>query len=135
MATSSPTRKPVWIRSLYWRMVLAFCLCIGGVLAVQMGAVVLWLRSTPDPTRLHAFTDAVAADLARALMESPRLDVQSYVETRYPKPFASLYIVIAETGQVVCVGPLRPPEASIVGAQDFYRRHPTALPESWITGP
>ncbi|HEV3058337.1 MAG TPA: HAMP domain-containing sensor histidine kinase [Vicinamibacterales bacterium] len=135
MATSSLTRKPVWVRSLYWRMVLAFCLCIGGVLTVQLGAVVLWLRSAPDPTRLHAFTDAVAADLTRALIESPHLDVQTYIETRYPKPFASLYIVIAETGQVVCVGPLRPPEASIAGAQDFYRRHPTELPESWITGP
>jgi two-component system OmpR family sensor kinase len=135
MATNSPAREPVWVRSLYWRIVLAFCLCIGGVLAVQTAAVVLWLRSVPDPPRLHAFTDAVAGDLAAALAGNPRLDVQSHVDSRYRNPLASLYIIMADTGQVVCAGPLRPPRVSIVAAQDFYRQHPAALPESWITGP
>jgi hypothetical protein len=135
MATNSPAREPVWVRSLYWRTVLAFCVCIGGVLAVQMVAVVLWLKSAPDPPRLHAFTDALAADPATAMAGNPRLDVQSYVDTRYRSPLASLYIIVADTGQVVCADPLRPPGASIVAAQDFYRQHPPALPESWITGP
>ena len=36
MATSSLTRKPIWERSLYWRIVLGFGACITGVLAVSM---------------------------------------------------------------------------------------------------
>ena len=135
MATSSPARKPLWPRSLYWRIVLTFCVCLGAVLVVQMAAVVLWLYSTPDPARLHAFTDAVAADLGDALAINPRLDVDAYVRRRYSNPLASLYIVIAETEQVVLFGPLQPPPASITGALEFYRQRPARLPESWLTGP
>jgi two-component system OmpR family sensor kinase len=128
-------RKPVWVRSLYWRIVLSFCVSIASVLVVQLAAVVLWLNSAPDPPRLSAFTRAVAADLATALAASPALDVQQYVDRRYGKPLASLYIVLAANGQVICAGPLRPPAASVKAAQEFYRGRPTALPESWITGP
>ena len=132
MATSSLAREPLWARSLYWRIVLTFCVCLGAVLVLQMAAVVLWLYSTPDPARLHAFTDAVAAD---ALAVDPRLDVDAYVRRRYGKPLASLYIVMAETEHVVLVGPLQPPSASIAGALEFYRKHPARLPDSWLTGP
>lgn len=131
MATNLPTAS----RSLYWRIVLTFCVCVGGVLAIQLLAAVVWLNRVPDPSRLHAFTDAVAADLETALRETPRLDVEAYVRHRYPHPIGTLYIVIADTGQVVVDGPTQPPAGSVAGAREFYQSHPTSLPESWLTGP
>src|SRR5262252_7462768 len=107
MDTSSPTHRPLGVRSLYWRIVLTFCGCIAGVLAVQLVAVVVWLNSVPEPSRLSAFTHGVAADLAGAIGANPSLDVQQYVERRYPRPLASLYIIIAANGQVITTGPLR----------------------------
>jgi signal transduction histidine kinase len=135
MGTSSETRKPLWVRSLYWRIVLTFCVCIAGVLAIQLMAVVLWLNTAPDPPRLSAFSHRVAADIGEALAANPALDVRQYVDHRYRKPIASLYIVMAADGRAIFSGPLRPPPASVQAAQEFYRGRPTALPESWLTGP
>ncbi len=136
MAISSWMHKLPWARSLYWRSVLAFSVCIAAVLAVQLVTALVWLRSAPDSQRLSGFTHAVAADLAGALAAEPRLDVQRYVDTHYPKPFASLYIIIAADQRVVLRGPMRPVEGSIQGAREFYRDNPSpaSLPESWMTG-
>src|SRR6202022_4552097 len=48
-----------------------------------------------------------------------------------------LYNLTADDGRAILSGPLRPPSASIAGAQQFYRRRPraTSLPESWLTAP
>ena len=67
-------------RSLYWRIGLGFIVCIAAVLALQ-GSVLLWLLSREAPNR-QAFTRTVSADLAAALKNDPRLDIQSYVENR-----------------------------------------------------
>src|SRR5262249_34426973 len=112
-----------------------FCGCIAGVLASQLAAVVLWLNSAPDPSRLSAFSHAVAADLGEVLAANPGLDVQQYVDHRYRKPIASLYSMMAADGRPSFSVPLRPPPASVTGAQEYYRGRPTALPESWLTGP
>src|SRR5262249_27364447 len=137
MATSSPMSRPVWVRSLYWRIVLSFCACIAGVLAIQTTVMVLWITSMPDSPRLTAFTHSVAADLSAALTGNHTLDVQRYVDQHYTKTLASLFIMMAEDGQTVLSGPLRPSEAAIDGARKYYARQPrpTALPESWLTAP
>jgi two-component system OmpR family sensor kinase len=135
MATSSRTRRPIWERSLYWRIVLGLGASVAGVLAVQTTAVLLMLRSVPDGQRLDAFTHAVAADLAQALEADRNLDVQSYVDSRYRSPLASLFIDIARSNQVILRGPAQPSQAAIAGARDFWAGSPTAVPESWITGP
>jgi signal transduction histidine kinase len=135
MATNSGTHSRRAGRSLYWRIVLSFCVCIAAVLGVQTTVAVLWMQRAPEPPRLSAFTHAVADDLASALARDRALDVQQYVNRHYPKPFASLYIVMAATEQVIFAGPLRPPQFSVTGALDFYRQHPTKLPDSWISGP
>lgn len=142
MATNSQTfprrasAGPAWQHSLYWRSVAGFSACIAAVLAVQAVAVVLWLRGAPDRERLSAFTHAVARDLGAAIEANPSLDVQRYIDTRYPKPFASLYIITAADRRVVLRGPMRPSDASIQGALEFYASnpHPATLPESWMTG-
>ena len=125
----------MWIRSLYWRIVLGFCACIGAVLVVQLAAVVAWLNTAPDSSRVSAFSHEVAADLAQALTANPAVDLQRYVDRRYRVPFGSLYIMRADNGQAIFAGPLRPPPESVKAAQEFYRGRPTTLPDSWLSGP
>src|SRR5262252_825144 len=108
MATSSSIRRPIWQRSLYWRIVLGLGACITAVLAVQTVAVLVLLNHVPDGQRLNEFTRAVAADLGSALETDPRLDVQRYIDTHYPKPLVSLYIVLARSGKIVLRGSDRP---------------------------
>jgi two-component system OmpR family sensor kinase len=127
--------KPVWERSLYWRIVLGFAACIAGVLAVQTMAVLLLLKTVPDGQRLSEFTHGVAADLSAALQADPDIDVQRYVDRRYAKPLASLYIIMARNAQVILEGPNAPVDAAVAGAREFWAGHPTALPESWRTAP
>jgi signal transduction histidine kinase len=134
MVTSSPTRKRSWTWSLYWRSVVTVSACLAAALVVQAVAVQLWLKSTPDSRQLRAFTRAVASDVGSALEANPSLDVQHFLDTHYPKPLATIYAVLASDGRSIFRGPLRPPDASIKGAYDFYRDnpHPASLPESWI---
>lgn len=134
MATSLPTRKRSWTWSLYWRSVVTVSACLAAALVVQAVAVQLWLKSTPDSRQLRTFTRAVANDVGAALEANPAVDIQQYLDTRYPKPLATIYLVLASNGQSVFRGPLRPPQASIKGAYDFYHDnpHPEALPESWV---
>jgi signal transduction histidine kinase len=115
--------------------VLGLAACITGVLAVQTVAVLVLLNHVPDAQRLSEFTRGVAADLGAALEANPALDVQRYVDSHYSRPLASLYIGLARNGQVVLRGPDRPSEASIAAASEFWSQHPTAVPDSWITGP
>ena len=128
-------RNPSWARSLYWRSVVSVSVCIAAVLLVQAVAVQLWLKSAPDSRQLRRFTREVAAEVGHALEANPSLDVQQYLDAHYPKPLATIYLVTARDGQSYFRGPLRPPEASISGAREYYQDNPrpAALPESWIT--
>jgi signal transduction histidine kinase len=123
------------VRSLYWRIVLSFFGAVAGVLAAQLVAIIVWLNSTPQPSRLNAFTHAVATDIATAVSANPAIDLRRYVEQRYRRPLASLYIVMAANNQVITTGPLQPPTASVKSALDYYATRPTSLPDSWLNGP
>jgi signal transduction histidine kinase len=117
-------------------MLLGLSACLAAVLLVQVLAVVVWLRSEPDSATLRAFTHEVAANLGAALSDNPNLDVQDYIDHRYEKPLASLFIVMADDGRAVLRGPLRPDDAMITGASEYYLERPrTSLPESWLNGP
>ncbi|MFN7982657.1 MAG: HAMP domain-containing sensor histidine kinase [Vicinamibacterales bacterium] len=137
MATSSPKRSFIWQRSLYWRSVIGLSICIAAVLAVQVGAVVIWLRSAPDQTRLSAFTHGVAAELADELTAQPSLDVAAYITQHYPNPYATLYIITSADRKVILQGPLKPSDINIQGALEYWTANPNpdALPESWMSGP
>ena len=135
MGTSSPTPSRSWTWSLYTRSVVTVSACLAAALVVQAVAVQLWLKSTPDSRQLRALTRAVASDAGKALEANPSVDVQQFLDVHYPKPLATIYLVLAANGQSVFRGPLRPAEASIKGAYDFYHDnpHPASLPESWVT--
>ncbi len=128
-------RRPVWGRSLYGRIVLGFGACIACVLAVQTMAIVLWLGRVPDNQRLSRFTHSVAADLSAAMAADPGLDVQRYIDLRYTKPVAPLFIGLEHNSQVVLSGPDKPPAGVVDGAREFWEGHPAAIPDSWLTGP
>jgi two-component system, OmpR family, sensor kinase len=135
MGTNSRTHRPIWERSLYWRIVLGFAACIAGVLAAQTIAVLVLLKTAPDGQQLSEFTHSVAADLSAALQRNPNLDAQQYVDNRYAKPLASLYIITARDGRVILRGPNVPAAPAIAGALEFWAGHPSSLPESWVTAP
>jgi signal transduction histidine kinase len=122
-------------RSLYWRIVLGFGACIAGVLAVQVIAITVWLKTIPDDQHLREFSHTVAGDLSDALTKNPDLDVQQYIDRRYPKPLASLAINVERGSQVVFRGPERPPDADVAGWREFWTKHPARLADSWVTGP
>jgi signal transduction histidine kinase len=105
------------------------------VLAVQTVAVFVLLKQVPDSQRLSEFTQSVAADLGGAIEAQPDLDVQGYIDTHYKSPLASLYLGLVRKPQIVLRGPDKPSEGSIAAVREFWTRHPSAVPASWITGP
>lgn len=126
--------KSFWRRRLYWRIVCSFLVSVGGLLIVQALSVWLWVGNMPTNQQLTAFTRAVAADLAAAIARKPSLDVAGYLPAHYPRPLASLFVVLAD-GRVVLTGPFRPSSETVIGAQQYYTgKVQTELPASWIFG-
>src|SRR6187549_3266831 len=85
-ATSSPMPRPIWFRSLYWRIALGFVAMLAALLLVQ-GMLFLWLTgrfalSTASRTP-QQLADQVARELSEALTENPSLDLQVYVTEKY----------------------------------------------------
>jgi signal transduction histidine kinase len=128
-------RRLASARSLYWRIVLGFAACIACVLAVQAVGIAVWLKTLPDDQHLREFTHAVADDLGAALEQNPDLDVQRYIDERYPKPLASLAINVARGSRVALRGPNRPQPSEIEAFREWWARPQTRLMDSWVNGP
>ena len=69
--------RPIWFRSLYWRIALGFVAMLAALLLVQ-GMLFLWLTgrfalSTASRTP-QQLADQVARELSEALTENPSLD-------------------------------------------------------------
>src|SRR5215208_3363983 len=78
--------KPIWFRSLYWRIALGFVAMLAALLLVQ-GVLFLWLTgrfalSTASRTP-QQLADEVARELSEALTETPSLDLQAFIEQKY----------------------------------------------------
>src|SRR5215208_2877174 len=78
--------KPIWFRSLYWRIALGFVAMLATLLFVQ-GMLFLWLTgrfavsaASRTPQQL---ADEVARELSDGLTENPSLDLQAFVDQRY----------------------------------------------------
>src|SRR5579862_7190191 len=122
MAISSSTRSLFFGRSLYWRIVLGFGACIACVLAIQVAALALWLRSVPDDQRLQEYTREVADDLSAALTQNPDLDVQHYMDARYGRPLVSLVVNVARGNREAFSGPNRPPQNDAEAFREWWSR-------------
>src|SRR5215207_9393673 len=86
--------RPLWFRSLYWRIALGFVAMLAALLLVQ-GMLFLWLTgrfaeslSGRTPQQL---ADQVARELSEALSDNAALDLQVFVKEKYsgvPQAFA-----------------------------------------------
>jgi signal transduction histidine kinase len=95
--------KPIWYRSLYWRIGLGLLAFLALMLAAQ-GALFLWTTeriagSMParNPQRL---ADLVASDIGAALADDVALDLQDYVNEHYGNVFQA-FVVLMRDGRTV----------------------------------
>ena len=95
--------RPVWYRSLYWRIALGLIAFLALMLATQV-LVTLWMSnqiagSLParSPRRLAVL---VASDIGAALSENPNLDLARYVGDQYANVLQP-FIVRMRDGRVV----------------------------------
>jgi len=104
--------RPVWFRSLYWRIAIGLVALLTGLLLVQ-ALVFLWLTGTIATTLMGQSPDRIAADAAKdvaaSLQKDPGLDIEKFVRDRYGNQAQPLMIVM-EDGRVVRNHELPPPE-------------------------
>jgi len=105
-------RRPVWFRSLYWRIALGSIAVLAVLLLVQ-AVVFLWMSGTIATTLLGQSPDRIAADAAKevadALKKDPAADIEKLVRERYgslPQPL----MVVLEDGRAVRNHELPPPD-------------------------
>jgi two-component system sensor histidine kinase BaeS len=94
--------RPVWFRSLYWRIALGSVALLAVLLLVQ-AIVFLWMSGTIATTLLGQSPDRIAADAARdlaaELQKDPALDIEKFVREHYGTQAQPLMIVM-EDGRV-----------------------------------
>lgn len=98
--------KPVWYRSIYWRIGIGFVLFLAFVVAVQ-AAVLVWLTSRveygpPSPSA----TRVVADELSAALKSDPKLDIAQFFRQHYEERMPM--IAIMRDGRVVASNGVQP---------------------------
>src|SRR6185503_6573147 len=86
----------VWYRSLYWRIAMGYVALLAVLLVVQISLFVgltNWMfgRATRTPAQL---AEIVAQDLSVQLTESPQLDVENYLHSRYALGFQPFAVVL-----------------------------------------
>jgi signal transduction histidine kinase len=95
---TSPT-KPLWYRSLYWRIALGLFAFLALMLTAQ-GALFLWMTdriagSMParSPRRLAAL---VASDVSAAINANPGLDLRTYLPEQYGETLQTFVVVMRD---------------------------------------
>ena len=86
----------VWYRSLYWRIAMGYVALLAVLLVVQISLFVgltNWMfgRATRTPAQL---AEIVAQDLSLQLTESPQIDVENYLHSRYSLGFQPFAVVL-----------------------------------------
>lgn len=115
--------RPVWYRSLYWRIALGFIACVAAVLLAQ-AALFLWLSTRDNPALIRApqsLAAVAASDIASALEADRALDVGSFVAREYGRARHGLLVVMAD-GRVFANRTFRYPPVLLRVAQARLRR-------------
>jgi signal transduction histidine kinase len=135
--------KPVWYRSLYWRIGLGFVLFLALVLAAQAGTL-LWLISRmdvgPGPAS-PSVTRLLAGELSQALTENSKLDIQRFFREHYEERLP--IVAVMRDGRVVSSNGKPPPDELLVDARSrlagppdfFYPRPPPPGDDQRMGGP
>src|SRR3954462_4945615 len=98
MFSTEPVRssRPVWYRSLYWRIAFGFIALLAVVLVAQV-VMFLWLTdriigpSSKPPQQLAAnLAPAIGSDLA----QDPTLAIDSYLRTKFGHIFQPFLVVL-----------------------------------------
>ena len=91
--------RPLWYRSLYWRIALGLFAFLALMLTAQ-GALFLWMTdriagSMParSPRRLAAL---VASDVSAAMNANPSLDLQQYLPEQYGETLQTFVVVMRD---------------------------------------
>src|SRR4051812_2236941 len=96
--------RPIWFRSLYWRIALGFVAMLAALLFVQ-GMLFLWLTgrfalsaASRTPQQL---ADQVARELSEALTENPSVDLQAFVNQKYSDVTQGFAVVMRDGRRAV----------------------------------
>jgi two-component system, OmpR family, sensor kinase len=86
----------VWYRSLYWRIALGYVALLAVLMLVQTGLSLwvmdrMWGGSSRTPEQL---AELVAQDLSGALAQSPHLDVEQHLRTRYGSGYQPFLVML-----------------------------------------
>jgi two-component system sensor histidine kinase BaeS len=94
--------RPVWYRSLYWRIAMGLVALLAGLLLMQ-ALVFLWMTGTIATNIMgqspEALARQVATDVATALQQDPKLNVETFVKERYSRYYQPL-VVVMDDGRV-----------------------------------
>jgi signal transduction histidine kinase len=117
--------EPVWYRSLYWRIALAFVGLVATLLVVQ-GGVFLWMSGRTDlfPSRSAAqYAAAIAADLSEELTRNPTVALEPHLRERFGRGLRA-FAVATNDGQVIVGGRVPPPPSLARAARAQLRGQP-----------
>src|SRR5262245_47111673 len=91
--------KPLWYRSLYWRIALGLFAFLALMLTAQ-GALFLWMSDRiagSMPARSpRRFAALVASDVSTALTGNTNLDLQRYLPEQYGETLQTFVIVMRD---------------------------------------
>jgi signal transduction histidine kinase len=118
--------RPIWFRSLYWRIALGFVAMLAALLLVQ-GMLFLWLTgrfalSTASRTP-QQLVDQVARELSEGLAENPSLDLQAFVTGKYGDVTQGFAVMMRDGRRAVNRPGVLPP-----GFGERFRRLPPMEP-------
>ena len=109
----SPAAGPVWFRSLYWRIAMGLVGLLAGLLLLQ-SLIFLWMSGTIATNIMgkspEALATQVATEVASALQQDPKLNVETFVRDRYSRYYQPLMVVlndgrVARNHELSGVGP------------------------------
>jgi signal transduction histidine kinase len=122
--------RPVWYRSLYWRIALGFIVCVAVVLLAQ-AALFLWLASRANPALARSpqeLSVLAAAEFSAALESDAALDLDQHLRSRYGNARHLLVLVMAD-GRVYRNRPMEPPPMLVrVARAHLARERNEAIP-------
>jgi signal transduction histidine kinase len=122
--------RPVWYRSLYWRIAFGF-IALLAVLLLAQGLVFLWLTdrivgpSSRSPTQL---AETVAAEISRDLTEQPDIPLDAHVRQKFGHIYQP-FLVLMNDGRRASNRPNALPPDLIRAALRRRRPGPTDEPD------
>jgi signal transduction histidine kinase len=112
----SRATDPVWYRSLYWRIAMGLVGLLAGLLVLQ-SLIFLWVSGTIATNIMgkspEALATQVATEVATALQQDPKLNVETFVHDRYSRYYQPLMVVlddgrVARNHELLGAGPAGP---------------------------